>query len=177
MCGLNESPCILVFNVLCHIQIRLGRTYGPSGLVTYTKHFCTHVGIVTLPLSLTPYHSNSHTLYTHTYKATIKFYLLSCPYFFPFPKVRSLILLLSLLLLYTHWLRSTGTLGWFSVRCSLDTRTSPSLWSAATWSWASTRLNRPSAAIGNAGRSCTLVCQRSICAGHVSWSTTPGEKK
>jgi len=164
MCVLNESPCILVFNVLCHIRIRLGRTYGPSGSVTYTKQFCTHVGIVTLSLSL------------HT-KPRLNFTYLVVTIFFSFQKVRSLILLLLLLLLYTHWLRSTGILGWFSVRCSLDTRTSPSLWSAATWSWASTRPTRPSAAIGNAGRSCTLVCQRSICAGHVSWSTTPGEKK
>jgi len=69
MCVLNESPCILVFNVLCHILIRLGRTYGPSGLghvhktVLYSRRNC-------------------HSLSLSTHKATTKFYLLSCHYFF-----------------------------------------------------------------------------------------------
>lgn len=100
-------------------------------------------------------------------------YLAATLIFSSFKNVHSLVLLL---LLFTHWLRSTGILGWFSVRCSLDTRTSPSLWSAETWSWASTRPTRLNAAIENAGRLCTLVCPRSICAGHVSWSTTPEKK-
>lgn len=82
MCVRNESPCILVYYMLCHVQtIRLGRTYGPLVLVTYTKQFCTRVGNVTLSILLS-LSSHTHTpTNTHT-KTRLNWTYLVVPNFF-----------------------------------------------------------------------------------------------